>query len=89
MSLNVCQFLVIVFVAGEMLMVKVLTSAVSGQKRSDDGGPLQAVVEHLSQQVSSLTAQLTQQAHSFNIQLNAIRSEVAALTTLFRVSYHC
>ena len=31
---------------------------VDRQRRSDDGGPLEAVVEHLSQQVTSLNAQM-------------------------------
>ena len=33
-------------------------TAESRERRADDGGPLEVVVQHLSQQVTSLTAQL-------------------------------
>ena len=51
------------------LIVETTSSTVSRGRRADDGGPLEVVVEQLSQQVNSLSAQLTQQAASFNSQL--------------------
>lgn len=70
MSFNVSQFLVIVYFAVVAMVVNVSLSAASTLKRSDDGSPLEAVVEQLSQQVASLTARL-----------NTVNTEVAALKT--------
>ena len=70
MFFNVSHFLVIVYFAVVAMVVNVSLSAASRLKRSDDGGPLEAVVEQLSQQVASLTARL-----------NTVNTEVAALKT--------
>lgn len=54
---------------------------VNRQRRSDDGGPLEVVVEQLSQQVASLKSQLTEQANSFNALLSTANAKIAALGT--------
>ena len=62
------QFLVGYAFAVALLVVSVTSSRLTRQKRSDDGGPLEAVVEQLTQQVTSL-----------NAQLNSVNAEVTAL----------
>ena len=79
MSFNVGHFVVVLVFTVQLLVLNVSTSTASREKRSDDGDPLEAVVEHLSQQVTALNAQLTQQANSFTAQLNSVNTEVAAL----------
>ena len=69
------KLLLIVLVVG-VFVVEVAVSA-EVRERSDDGGPLEVVVEHLSQQVISLTAQL----NSVNTQLNSVSSDLSALKT--------
>ena len=69
------KLLLIVLVVG-VFVVEVAVSA-EVRERSDDGGPLEVVVEHLSQQVISLTAQLS----SVNTQLNSVSSDLSALKT--------
>ena len=59
MSFKGCHFLMAVFVAAEVMVVKVSMSQVAREKRTDDISPLEAVVEQLSQQITSLNAQLT------------------------------
>ena len=51
MSFKCCQFVIILFVAIQL-------STASREKRSDDRDPLEAVVEHLSQQVTALNSEL-------------------------------
>ena len=51
MSFKCCQFVIILLVAIEL-------SAASRERRSDDGAPLEVVVEHLSQQVTHLNSQV-------------------------------
>ena len=67
------MFLVMI-VTVELLVLGGVTSrpsrAVGRQRRSDDAGPLEAVVEHLSQRVASLDAQL-----------NAATARIATLET--------
>ena len=62
------QFLVGYAFAVALLVVSVTSSRLTKQKRSDDGCPLEAVVEQLTQQVTSL-----------NAQLNSVNAEVTAL----------
>ena len=69
-----------------VFVVEVTVSAESRERRSDDGGPLEVVVEQLSQQVTSLTAQLnsvntqlTAQLNSVNTQLNSVNTDLSAL----------
>ena len=57
-----------------VFVVEVTVSAESRERRSDDGGPLEVVVEQLSQQVTSLTAQL----NSVNAQLNSVNTQLTA-----------
>ena len=59
-------------------MVSVTSSRLTRQKRSDDGGPLEAVVEQLTQQVTSL-----------NAQLNSVNAEVTALKMKTGKKFFC
>ena len=52
-DMNTLMFIVVVV---GVFVVEV--TAESRERRADDGGPLEVVVQHLSQQVTSLTAQL-------------------------------
>ena len=72
MSFKSCQLVVVVtcFTVQLLMVSGMPSSAVIRRKRSDDGGPLEAVVEHLSQQLSSLDAQQT-----------SVNSEITALKT--------
>lgn len=66
-------FLVMVVTVGSLAGTVTMSSSssrVSRHKRSDDEGPLETVVEHLSQQVTSL-----------NAQLNSANSRIATLET--------
>ena len=70
------QFVMVACFIFDLLMVSGMTSsAVIRRKRSDDGGPLEAVVENLSQQVNVLNAQLTQQVNSLNAEIAVIKSK--------------
>ena len=64
------KLLLIVLTAG-VLVVEVEMIPVGRWRRSDDGGPLEEVVEHLAEQVTSLTAQL----NSVNTDLSALKSK--------------
>ena len=70
MFLKVASALLLLYATADSLIVGVRAVHEVREKRSDDGGPLQAVVDQLSQQVNSLTAQLA-----------AVNAEVAALKT--------
>ena len=52
-------------------------SAESRERRSDDAGPLEVVVERLSQEVASLTAQVS----SMSSKLDSLNSDLTTLTS--------
>ena len=58
MFLKLGQFLAISSITLALLLMSVTSSSVGRRKRSDDGGPLESVVEQLSQQVNSLNAEV-------------------------------
>ena len=75
-SAKMNKLLLIVLVVG-VFVVEVEMIPVGRGRRSDDGGPLEVVVEQLSQQVTSLTAQL----NSVNTQLSSMNTDLSALKT--------
>ena len=68
MAIKLLLFFLSIATTKLMLVDAEAGSRVSRQRRSDDGGPLEAVVEHQSQQISTL-----------NAQLNAVNAKMAAL----------
>ena len=59
MAFKSLYFLLIIVTVGVLLMTReVASSRVTRQKRSDDGGPLESVVEQLSKLVTSLNAKV-------------------------------
>ena len=86
MSFKNGHFLLVVCFTVDMLMVSGVTipPAIT-QKRPNEGGQLEEVVEQLSQQVNSLSAQLTQQARLCNAEVAALKIRTGKSLTCCRV----
>ena len=65
----------LVVLAFGVLTIGVKVSAESRERRSDDAGPLEVVVERLSQEVASFTAQLS----SMSSKLDSLNSDLTTL----------
>ena len=76
-SAKMNKLLLIALTVG-VFVVEVTVSAESRGRRSDDGGPLEVVVEQLSQQVTSLTAQLNSVNTQLTAQLNSVNTQLTA-----------
>jgi len=72
-------FLVATEVAGVVKSDVALGRGEVRGKRSDDGGPLEVVVQQLTQQVNSLTAQLNQHVNELNAHLGQQDTKLTAL----------